>query len=101
MRSTSSSPVRSSSRASRPRCSSLPTRRVRNLAGDAALNDPVAVLLVLVAVDLLAQHDFGALDALVFLMRQVGVAIAVGQVVGRLALISLRRLETAPPSINL
>src|SRR5271155_2722140 len=49
----------------------LPARLRRTLQGEAGLNDPVAVLLVLVAVELVLTPGYGVADAALFLLRQV------------------------------
>ena len=63
----------------------LPLRLRRTLEGESGLNDPVAVLLVLVAIDLIAKPHYGAWSAMAFLGRELALGIAVGAVGGLLA----------------
>jgi cell volume regulation protein A len=83
------------------RTAPLPTRLVRTLEGEAGLNDPVAVLLVLVSEDLLLKPSYHATDAALFLLQEVVVGLVVGIVMGRLGVVGLRRLAGQPASLSL
>jgi potassium/hydrogen antiporter len=63
----------------------LPVRLRRTLEGESGLNDPVAVLLVLVAIDLITKPQYGAWSAIVFFGRELALGIAVGVAGGLLA----------------
>lgn len=63
----------------------LPLRLRRTLEGESGLNDPVAVMLVLVAIDLITKPHYGAWSAIVFLGRELALGIAVGAVGGLVA----------------
>ena len=63
----------------------LPSRLRRTLEGESGFNDPVAVLLVLVAIDLISNPRHGVGSTLVFLAHEVGVGVAVGVAGGVLA----------------
>lgn len=63
----------------------LPVRLRRTLEGESGLNDPVAVLLVLVTIDLITKPQYGAWSAIVFLAHELVVGLAVGAVGGLLA----------------
>lgn len=56
----------------------LPLRLRRTLEGESGLNDPVAVLLVLVAIDLITNPHHGAGTTVLFLARELAVGVAVG-----------------------
>lgn len=58
----------------------LPSRLRLTLEGESGLNDPVAVLLVLVAIDLITRPHYGAGSAFLFLLRELVVGVAVGAV---------------------
>jgi len=60
----------------------LPVRLRRTLEGESGLNDPVAVLLVLVAIDLITKPHYGAGSAIVFLVRELALGVGVGLVGG-------------------
>jgi cell volume regulation protein A len=71
------------------------------LEGEAGLNDPIAVLLVLACIELLTQPDYGALDVLLFFIQELGVGAMIGVVTGLVGASCLRALKSAPPSLNL
>jgi len=60
----------------------LPTRLRRTLEGESGFNDPVAVLLVLIAIDLITNPPHGVWSTLAFLAHEVGVGVAVGMAGG-------------------
>jgi cell volume regulation protein A len=62
----------------------LPRRLRHTLEGESGLNDPIAVLLVLVAIDLITKPHYGAGNAASFLARELGVGLAVGAAGGLL-----------------
>jgi cell volume regulation protein A len=63
----------------------LPVRLRRTLEGESGLNDPVAVLLVLVAIDLITKPHHGAWSVIAFLGRELTLGMAVGAIGGWLA----------------
>jgi cell volume regulation protein A len=79
----------------------LPRRLQLALEGEAGLNDPVAVVLVLVMVEVVRRPGYAPLDAVWFLVRELGVGLAVGCVVGRLAPRALRRIAGGAPGVEL
>lgn len=83
------------------RGSRLRTDLAHTLEGEAGFNDPVAVLLVLVCIELITNPDFGALDVGVFFVQELGAGILVGAAIGVLAVVCLRALRAAPPGILL
>jgi cell volume regulation protein A len=83
------------------RGSRLRTDLARTLEGEAGFNDPIAVLLVLACIELLTQPAYGALDVLVFFIRELGIGTLVGIAMGALGVVCLRALRFAPPSLTL
>jgi cell volume regulation protein A len=79
------------------RGSTLRRPLARTLEGEAGLNDPVAVLLVVGFIEWIEQPDYGAADMALLFISELGIGAAVGLVVGRLASEGLRRtrLDTA------
>jgi cell volume regulation protein A len=79
----------------------LPQRLALTLEGEAGFNDPVAVMLVLVMVEVIRSPRYGALDALGFLLRELAIGTGAGLVVGVLAVAALRRMTSAPAGLSL
>ena len=75
--------------------STLRRKLARTLEGEAGLNDAVAVLLVLACIDWLLEPGYDAADALVLLLRQFGLGIVAGAVVGWLGVQALQRVRLA------
>jgi cell volume regulation protein A len=75
------------------RGSSLSRKLARTLEGESGLNDPVAVLLVLGCISLLIQPGYGVGEMVVLFVRELGVGLLVGMVVGSLAVGALRRVQ--------
>jgi potassium/hydrogen antiporter len=63
----------------------------RTLEGEAGLNDPVAVLLVIGFVDWIQKPDYGAADMALLFVMELGIGLAAGLLVGWLAVQGLRR----------
>jgi potassium/hydrogen antiporter len=78
------------------RGSTLRRPLARTLEGEAGLNDPVAVLLVIGFIEWIEQPDYGVLDMLLLFVRQLGIGALAGWLVGWLAVQGLARarLET-------
>jgi cell volume regulation protein A len=70
---------------------SLPRRLALTLEGEAGLNDPVAVMLVLVMMQVITNPSYGLLDAIWFLVHELVVGAVVGGLVGAVAAAGLRR----------
>jgi potassium/hydrogen antiporter len=79
------------------RGSTLSRRLAQTLEGESGLNDPVAVLLVLGFIDLLIKPDYGLTDLVVLFIRELGIGLLVGVLVGSIAVYLFRRarLSTA------
>src|SRR4051794_28645673 len=73
------------------RGSSLRRRVARTLEGEAGLNDPVAVLLVIGLIDWIQLPDYGLGDMALLFLRELGIGLACGLAVGWLAVHGLRR----------
>ena len=77
------------------RGSTLKRRLATTLEGESGFNDPVAVLLVLGFIEWLQHDDYGLADMAVLFVRQIGIGLAVGVVVGVAAVWALRRVTLA------
>src|SRR3954469_22945311 len=75
------------------RGSALPPRLVHTLEGEAGLNDPVAVLLVVGFVSVLTKPGYGALDMAGLFVNELGVGALAGLLVGRGAAAAMHRLR--------
>jgi potassium/hydrogen antiporter len=73
------------------RDSTLRRRLARTLEGEAGLNDPVAVLLVVGLIDWIQLPDYGLADMVLLFLRELGIGLAVGVAVGWVAVHGLRR----------
>ena len=60
------------------RGSTLRRRLARTLEGESGLNDPVAILLVIGCIEAIQHPDFGALDALVLVVEELGIGLVDG-----------------------
>ena len=76
----------------------LPQRLVLILEGEAGLNDPVAVMLVLVMIEVIRHGGYTPLDALWFIVHELAIGIVVGGAVGWLSAQGLRRLLPDAPA---
>ena len=77
------------------RGSTLRRRLARTLEGEAGMNDPVAVLLVLGFISWIEEPDYGVLDMAGFLTQELVIGICVGAVVGWLGIQAFRRAQLA------
>jgi potassium/hydrogen antiporter len=78
------------------RRSTLEKRLARSLEGESGMNDPVALLLVIGFIEWIQEPGFGLADMAGLLALKLAVGIAVGYLVGRLAVAALNatRLPT-------
>jgi potassium/hydrogen antiporter len=74
------------------RGSTLRRKVARTLEGESALNDPVAVLLVLGFIDWIQKPDYGLLDMAGLFATQVSIGIVAGLAVGWLGVEAFRRV---------
>jgi cell volume regulation protein A len=77
------------------RGSSLKRRLARTLEGEAGMNDPIAILLVIGFVDWIQKPNYGLDDELVLFLRQLVIGLVVGLVVGWLAVQAFQRARLA------
>jgi potassium/hydrogen antiporter len=77
------------------RGSTLKRRLATTLEGESGFNDPVAVLLVLGFIEWLTHDSYGIGDMAVLFVRQLGIGLAIGVVVGTAAVWVLRRVRLA------
>jgi cell volume regulation protein A len=77
------------------RGSTLRRRLARTLEGEAGLNDPVAVLLVLGFMDWIEKPGYGVADMLLLFVREIGIGLGVGLAVGWVAVRGLQRTRLA------
>ena len=75
------------------RGSTIRKRLAHTLEGEAGLNDPVAVLLVLTMIELLTSPDFGAVDVVVLFMEEMLIGGFVGVAVGWLGATALAKAK--------
>jgi potassium/hydrogen antiporter len=73
------------------RGSTLRRRLARTLEGEAGLNDPVAVVLVLGFMDWATHRNYGLGDLIALFVRELGIGAAVGALVAAGAVFALRR----------
>jgi cell volume regulation protein A len=77
------------------RGSTLRRKLARTLEGEAGLNDPVAVLLVVGFIAWIEQPEYGVIDMVGLFAQQIGIGLAIGLGVGWLAAQALRRMSLA------
>jgi len=75
------------------RRSTLEKRLARSLEGESGMNDPVALLLVIGFIEWIQEPGFGLADMAGLLALKLGVGVAVGLLVGRLAVAALDRVR--------
>jgi cell volume regulation protein A len=77
------------------RGSTLKRRLARTLEGEAGMNDPVAVLLVLGFIEWISHPGYGLVDMGKLFVQQLGIGAVVGIAVGWLAVQAFRRAHLA------
>jgi cell volume regulation protein A len=77
------------------RTSTLKRRLATTLEGESGFNDPIAVLLVLGFIEWLQHDDYGLANMAVLFVRQLGIGLAIGVVVGIASAWALRRVTLA------
>ena len=81
------------------RGSALKRRLARTLEGEAGMNDPVAVLLVVGFIDWIQQPGYGIADMLWLFAREVGIGAIVGLAIGTAAVMAFKRVQLATPGL--
>ena len=77
------------------RGSTLSRKLASTLEGESGLNDPVAVLLVLGFIDLLTHPGYSAAHFLLLFVRELGIGLAIGVILGAGAVEILKRVHLA------
>lgn len=77
------------------RGSTLARKLARTLEGESGCNDPIAVLLVLGFIDLLTRPGYSGYDMILLFVRELGIGLLVGILVGRVAVVVLHRARLA------
>jgi cell volume regulation protein A len=81
------------------RTSSLRRRLRSTLEGEAGLNDPVAVLLVIGFMSWIQRPDYGLIDMLGLFAKEVAIGAGLGMLVGRLSAGALERVRLPTPGL--
>jgi len=81
------------------RGSPLRRRLARTLEGEAGMNDPVAVLLVVGFIDWIQQPDYGLADMLWLFAREVAIGAVFGAAIGLAAVWAFKRVQLATPGL--
>lgn len=75
------------------RGSTIRKRLAHTLEGEAGLNDPIAVLLVLAMIHYLTEPDYGAFDVMILFAEELVIGAVVGVAVGWLGAEALKRAK--------
>ena len=75
------------------RGSTLERKLAQTLEAESGLNDPVAVLLVIGFSNLLTKPGYGAGDVVLLFVRQLGIGLVIGVLVGFVGVYALRRMR--------
>jgi cell volume regulation protein A len=79
----------------------LPQRLALTLEGEAGLNDPIAVMLVLVMIEVVRAPGYSPLDAVWFFAHELAVGLALGVAVGVVAAAALTRMGRSSTGLSL
>jgi cell volume regulation protein A len=77
----------------------LRRRLERTLEGEAGLNDPIAVLLVLGFIEWIQKPEYGVVDMLGLFVQQLGLGLVVGLAVGWLATRAFNAVRLSSPGL--
>jgi cell volume regulation protein A len=77
----------------------LRRRLERTLEGEAGLNDPIAVLLVLGFIEWVQHRNYGLEDMLLLFVQQLGIGLVAGVAVGLLAREAFQRVQLSTPGL--
>src|SRR5690242_18455614 len=75
------------------RRSNLEKRLARSLEGESGMNDPVALLLVIGFIEWIQQPGYGLADMAGLLALRLGLGVAIGVALGRLAVLGLNSIR--------
>ena len=79
--------------------STLRRRLAQTLEGESGMNDPVAVVFMLVCIEAIEDPEFDGFDALALMAGELGIGLVVGLAVGWLAVQAFRRAQLATPGL--
>ena len=77
----------------------LSRRLERTLEGEAGMNDPIAVLLVLGFIEWELHPGYGILDMILLFVQQLGIGLVAGVAVGRLARWAFVQMRLSSPGL--
>ena len=77
----------------------LSRRLERTLEGEAGMNDPIAVLLVLGFIEWELHPGYGILDMILLFVQQLGIGLVAGVAVGRLARRAFVQMRLSSPGL--
>src|SRR5829696_7756316 len=75
------------------RGSTLRRRLARTLEGESGLNDPIAILLVIGCIEAIQEPSFGLPDAVLLVVQELGIGLAMGLAVGALGVLWMRAVR--------
>ena len=75
----------------------LRRRLERTLEGEAGMNDPIAVLLVLGFIEWVLHPGYGLADMLLLFVQQLGIGLVAGVAVGRLSRWAFQQMQLSSP----
>lgn len=81
------------------RGSPLKQKLARTLEGEAGMNDPIAVLLVVGFIDWIQVPGYGLVDMLGLFVREVAIGAAIGVAIGLAAVWAFQRVQLATPGL--
>jgi potassium/hydrogen antiporter len=81
------------------RGSPLKRKLARTLEGEAGMNDPIAVLLVVGFIDWIQVPGYGLLDEIELFVVEVGIGVAVGTAIGLAAIWAFKRVQLSTPGL--
>lgn len=81
------------------RTSALKRRLARTLEGEAGMNDPIAVLLVVGFIEWIEQPGYGLADMVWLFAREVAIGAVFGIAVGAAAVWAFQRVQLATPGL--
>ncbi len=81
------------------RGSALKTKLARTLEGEAGMNDPIAVLLVVGFIDWIQIPGYGFDNELLLFVREVGIGAVAGVAIGLAAAWAFKHVELATPGL--
>ena len=81
------------------RGSPLKRKLARTLEGEAGMNDPIAVLLVVGFIDWIQVPGYGLLDEIELFVVEVGIGVVIGTAIGLAAVWAFKRVQLTTPGL--